>query len=571
MRASSLFFPTLKESPSEAELISHQYMLRAGLIRKLASGLYTWLPLGLRILNKIEAIVREEMVKINAQELLMPIVQPGSLWEETGRWEEYGPTLLTMQDRNNRAFCFGPTHEEVVTDLVRNEVQSYKQLPLCFFQIQTKFRDEIRPRFGVMRAREFLMKDAYSFHENKDCLEKTYASMFQAYEAIFTRLGLSFKPVLADTGNIGGEISHEFQVLANAGEDIIAYSDEGHYAANIERAETLKSKESLAAPLQDLSTTTTPNITSVPAQAKHMNLPVEKILKTLLVRGSDEQHPVVALLVRGDHQLNPLKAQKLPGIQSPLVFIPEQELAQMMGCNAGFVGPKNLNIPVFADYAVGQMSDFSCGANKTDHHFIGFNWLRDAPMPKLVDLRFVEQGDPSPCGQGRLQFCHGIEVGHIFQLGDKYTQSMQAFVLNEKGKSFSPLMGCYGIGVSRILAAAIEQHYDERGILWPKAMAPFQVALVSLGAEKDEQVKQKADSLYHKLQNLGIETLYDDRALRPGQKFADMELLGIPHRIVISKKMIDNQAIEYKARHSELAEIIKESQSDDFLRAKIMV
>lgn len=562
MRTSQLLLATLKETPADAELISHQLMLRAGMIRKLGQGLYTWLPLGFRVLQKVSNIVREEMNRIHAQEILMPAVQPAELWQETERWSQFGPQLLCMKDRHEREYCFGPTHEEVVTDLVRNELRSYKQLPCCLYQIQTKFRDEIRPRFGVMRAREFLMKDAYSFHQNKDSLQKTYDDMYQAYSNIFTRLGLEFRVVLADTGAIGGSVSHEFHVLADSGEDAIAFSPSSGYAANMELATSLTPKIERQAPTQTLATKETPNIRSVAEQAAFMGLQTKDILKTLLVKGKDV--PVVALLLRGDHELNPIKAEKLPEIAVPFELVDEATLKALTKCGPGFVGPKDLNIPVIADHYALTMSDFSCGANVDDKHFVGVNWERDLPLPtRIADLRKVIAGDPSPDGKGTLEICRGIEVGHIFQLGSKYSTAMKATVLNEQGKQTVLEMGCYGIGVSRIVAAAIEQHHDNAGIIWPDTMAPFQIVLIPMNMVKSQRVRDTANQLYEQLQAVGFDVLFDDRDERPGVMFAESELIGIPHRLVIGERGLDAGTIEYKNRksgqveHLPVADIVK--------------
>jgi prolyl-tRNA synthetase len=568
MRVSQLLMATLKESPNDAEIMSHKLMLRAGLIRKLASGLYTWLPLGLRVLRKVERIIREEMNRIGAQEILMPAVQPAELWQETGRWEQYGPHLLKMTDRHKRAFCFGPTHEEVITDLIRRELKSYKQLPLSLYQIQVKFRDEIRPRFGVMRAREFLMKDAYSFHVDKTSLETTYQQFFQAYSKIFTRLGLTFRAVLADTGNIGGSVSHEFHVLANTGEDLLAYSDQSDYAANVEMAQSLlpvDNSETIS-DSETLSFVTTPGIKSVDGQANHLKVKTKKILKTLLVRGKTEPYPIVALLVRGDHELNPIKAEKHALVASPFQMISVEEVQNLAHCGPGFVGPKELNIPLIADPAVLAMTNFICGANKEDTHYAGFNWGRDCPKPEEADLRTVQEGDLSPDGKGTLRLIRGIEVGHIFQLGDKYSQAMNATVLDESGQAKTLMMGCYGIGVSRIVAAAIEQHHDDKGIIWPVSMAPFQVILIPIGLLNSTAVKTATETLYQELVDAGIEVLLDDRIERPGVMFADAELIGIPHRVVISEKNLANGNLEYKGRRDTTARMIPQTEIIGFLK-----
>lgn len=561
MRTSRLLLATLKETPADAELMSHQLMLRAGMIRKLGSGLYTWLPLGFRVLQKVINIVREEMDHIGAQEVLMPAIQPAELWQETERWDQFGPQLLCMKDRLEREYCFGPTHEEVITDLVRHELRSYKQLPSCFYQIQTKFRDEIRPRFGVMRAREFLMKDAYSFHQDKASLQETYDDMYKAYSKIFTRLGLDFRAVLADTGAIGGSQSHEFQVLADSGEDAIAFSPESGYAANVELATSKIPEPIRAAATQTFALKETPNIRTVTEQAAFMGLQPKDILKTLLVKGKEA--PAVALLLRGDHELNPIKAEKLPEVAAPLTMIDEALLRTIAKCGPGFVGPKDLNIPIIADHHVLTMADFSCGANQEDKHYVGVNWERDLPLPSQVaDLRKVTAGDPSPDGNGSLEICRGIEVGHIFQLGTKYSTAMKATVLNEQGRQVVLEMGCYGIGVSRIVAAAIEQHHDAQGIIWPDTLAPFHIVLIPMNMAKSIRVREATLALYEQLQAAGFDVLLDDRDERPGVMFAESELIGIPHRLVIGERGLDAGTIEYKNRrtgqieHLPLAEIV---------------
>ncbi len=549
MRASELLFATLKETPSDAELTSHQLMLRAGMIRKLGAGLYTWLPIGLKVLRKVEKIVREEMDRINAQEILMPAIQPAELWQETERWEQFGPQLLKMNDRHGREFCFGPTHEEVITAIMRDELRSYKQLPCCFYQIQAKFRDEIRPRFGVMRAREFLMKDAYSFHIDKQSLQKTYDDMYQAYSNIFSRLGLAFRAVLADTGAIGGSQSHEFHVLADSGEDAIAYCPESGYAANMELASAKNPVTERPAPKQALSLTETPNIRSVAEQAAYMKLDTKDIVKTILVKGTETN--AVALLLRGDDELNPLKAEKLPEVASPLTLVDEKTYQEIAGCTPGFIGPIQLEIPIIADHFVLTMADFSCGANLNDKHYIGVNWERDLPLPKAFDLRKVKEGDLSPDGKGKLGICRGIEVGHIFQLGNKYSLAMKASVLDETGKQQVMDMGCYGIGVSRIVAAAIEQNHDEQGIIWPEVMAPFHISLIPMNYDKSPRVQAAVNALYDELSAAGFEVLFDDRKERPGVMFAEHELIGIPHRIVVGERGLDNGEVEYKNRRTK--------------------
>ncbi len=562
MRTSQLLLATLKENPNDAELVSHQLMMRSGMIRKLGQGLYTWLPLGLRVLRNVEKIIREEMNKTGAQEILMPAVQPAELWQETERWDQFGPQLLKMKDRHLREYCYGPTHEEVITDMVRNELRSYKQLPMCFYQIQNKFRDEIRPRFGVMRAREFSMKDAYSFDIDKAGMEKSYQAMYEAYSNIFTRLGLAFRVVLADTGAIGGSQSHEFHVLADSGEDAIAYCPNSDYAANVELATNLISAPVRQAPSQSFAVKETPNIRSVSDQAAFMGLQTKDILKTLLVKGIDE--PVVALLLRGDDELNPIKAEKCPQVSAPLTLVDESTLKALTQCGPGFVGPKDLNIPIIADHAVLSMSNFSCGANQDDKHFVGVNWERDLPLPNLVaDLRKVKEGDQSPDGKGNLQILRGIEVGHIFQLGSKYSTAMKATVLNEQGRQVVLEMGCYGIGVTRIVAAAIEQNHDDKGIVWPDVMAPFQIVLIPMNMAKSHRVRDAVNQLYQELQAAGFDVLLDDRDERPGVMFAESELIGIPHRLVVGERGLDAGTVEYKNRrngeveHLPLAEIVK--------------
>jgi prolyl-tRNA synthetase len=546
MRLSSYPINTLRDVPADAEVVSHQLMLRAGLIRRLAAGLYTWLPVGLRVLRKVENIVREEMNRAGALELLMPTVQPAELWQESGRWEQFGPELLRLKDRNERPFCYGPTHEEVITDIARRELKSYRQLPVNFYQIQTKFRDEIRPRFGVMRAREFTMKDAYSFHLDEASLEQGYQAMYQAYSRIFERMNLRFRAVRADTGSIGGNASQEFHVLADSGEDAIAWSDADDYAANIEMAEALAPaapRGPASAPLQEV---TTPGVRTIAELTAFLKVEANQCLKTLLVEGTDGG--VVALVVRGDHELNAVKAQKLPGVFAPLKMAAAEQVREATGCEPGFIGPVGLKLRIYADRAAAQASNFVCGANRRDAHLTGVNWGRDLPEPEVVDIRNVVPGDPSPSGKGTLGIARGIEVGHIFQLGRKYSQSMNATVLDEQGQSVTMFMGCYGIGVTRVVAAAIEQNHDERGILWPEPIAPFTVSLIPINLQKSERVREVAERLYGDLQAAGIEVLFDDRDARPGVKFADDELLGIPHRLVVGDKGLDRGAIEYKSR-----------------------
>ena len=551
MRTSQYLLSTLKETPASAEVISHQLMLRAGLVRNLASGLYTWLPTGLRVLKKVENIVREEMQRAGANEILMPMVQPADLWEESGRLDDYGPELLRLNDRHKRPFVLGPTHEEVITKLVANELSSYKQLPLSLFQIQTKFRDEIRPRFGVMRGREFLMKDAYSFHLEQDCLEKTYQIMFDAYCRIFDRLGLNYRPVLADTGSIGGDASHEFHVLADSGEDDIAFSDASDFAANIEKAEALTPTEERAEPSKDLTRIDTPNVKTIDDVTTFLNVDIKTTVKTLLVCGIETEQgesPIIALVLRGDHQLNEVKAEHLPQVLSPLTFATDEQVLATVNCNTGSIGPVGLNISIIVDRSAHKLSDFICGANENDMHLTGVNWQRDCSEVEVADLRNVVDGDPSPCGQGNIVIKRGIEVGHIFQLGTKYAEAMKCGVLNEGGKNQTLTMGCYGIGVSRIVAAAIEQNHDKYGIKWPEAIAPFQVAIVPMNMAKSARVKETAEALYEQLNQAGIEVLFDDRKERPGVMFADHELIGTPLLLIVGERNLDNQQIEVKNR-----------------------
>lgn len=570
MRTSQYLLSTLKETPADAEVISHQLMLRAGMIRKLASGLYTWLPTGLRVLKKVENIVREEMNNAGAIEVCMPVVQPADLWQESGRWEQYGPELLRFVDRGDRPFVLGPTHEEVITDLIRNELSSYKQLPLNFFQIQTKFRDEVRPRFGVMRSREFLMKDAYSFHTTQESLQETYDAMYQAYSKIFTRMGLDFRAVEADTGSIGGSASHEFQVLAQSGEDDVIFSTESDFAANIEFAEAVAPAGGRAAPTADMTQIDTPNAKTIAELVEQFNLPVEKTVKTLMVKATEgSAYPLVALLVRGDHELNEVKAEKLPQVASPLTFATEAEIRAVVNAGPGSLGPVNLPIPVVVDRTVAVMSDFAAGANIDGKHFIGINWERDVALPEVADIRNVVEGDPSPDGKGTLLIKRGIEVGHIFQLGTKYSEAMKASVQGEDGRNQTLTMGCYGIGVTRVVAAAIEQNNDERGILWPDAIAPFQVAILPMNMHKSFRVKELAEELYSTLRAKGIDVLMDDRKERPGVMFADMELIGIPHTVVIGDRNLDSEEVEYKNRRIGEKQMIKTSEIIDFLVSQI--
>ena len=553
MRQTALLLPTLKEDPADADVISHRLMLRAGLIRQLASGLYTWLPLGLRVLRKVERIIREEMDRSGGQEVSMPVVQPAELWKETGRWQKMGDEMLRMQDRHDRDFCLGPTHEEVITDLFRREVHSYKQLPVNFYQIQTKFRDERRPRFGVMRAREFTMKDAYSFHLDQASFDVTYDEMYQCYERILTRMELKFRAVQADTGNIGGDTSHEFHVLANSGEDTIAYSDTGTYAANLEKAAAQRPDR--ASPgTQTMSRVDTPNSKTIEAVASLLGLPVEQNLKTLIVEAdpedTDNPNGLVAIILRGDHELNEIKAAKLPGVRSPLAFAQEEAITRAMGASVGSLGPVNCAIPMFVDPSAAAVADFVCGANEDGVHLQGVNWQRDVVLneQQIVDVRNVVEGDMAPDGQGKIQFLRGIEVGHIFQLGDSYSASMQATVLDHDGNSVTPTMGCYGMGVTRLVAAVIEQNHDDNGITWPTPLAPFQLHIIALNGHKSDAVKEASEALYAQAVAAGVEALLDDRAERPGVKFAEADLVGIPHRVVIGDRGLKNGAVEYRLR-----------------------
>jgi len=549
MRTSEFPLQTLKETPADAEVASHKLMLRAGMIRKLAAGLYTWLPLGLRVLRKVERIVREEMDRAGALEVLMPAVQPAELWQESGRWEQYGPELLRLKDRHQRDFCFGPTHEEIITELARSELRSYKQLPVNFYQIQTKFRDEIRPRFGVMRAREFLMKDAYSFHLDTASLDETYKVMFETYSRIFRRCGLEFRAVQADTGSIGGHASHEFHVLAESGEDTIAFSTESDYAANVELAEALPLADDLPSPMEELRLLDTPDAKTIADLVSQFDQPIERTVKTLVVAADEESEAsLIALLVRGDHELNAVKAEKLPQVAAPLRMATEEEIRAAIGAGPGSLGPLNLPIPCIADRTVAVTADFSAGANQDGKHFFGINWVRDLPLPEVADLRNVRNGDSSPDGKGNLTIARGVEVGHIFQLGRKYSAAMKATVLDEGGKARTLEMGCYGIGVSRVVAAAIEQNHDDRGIVWPEPLAPFQVALLPMKWGKSYRVREAAERLHESLSAAGIEVLLDDRDVRAGFMFADMELVGIPHRVVIGDKGLDEGKLEYKGR-----------------------
>lgn len=570
MRTSNYLLSTLKETPSDAEVISHQLMLRAGLIRKLASGLYVWLPTGFRVLKKIETIICEEMNRIGAIELLMPVVQPADIWAESGRWEQYGPELLRIHDRNQRDFVLGPTHEEVITDLIRNEISSYKQLPRYFYQIQTKFRDEIRPRFGVMRSREFIMKDGYSFHVDQASLQKTYDDTYTAYSTIFKRIGLDFRAVQADTGSIGGSSSHEFQVLASSGEDDVIFSTESNYAANIEMAQALAPSNERAKPTGELTLIDTPNAKTIEQLVSQFNVPIEKTVKTLIVKGRDvEKVPFIALIVRGDHSLNEVKAEKLSSVASPLEFATEQDIRSHIGAGPGSLGPINLNCPIVVDRDVAVMSDFSAGANIDGKHYLNINWERDLPLQTIADIRNVVEGDLSPDGKGTLMIKRGIEVGHIFQLGTKYSEAMKATIQSEQGENYPMSMGCYGIGVTRIVAATIEQCHDERGIIWPDAIAPFSVVIIPMNMHKSEKVKQTAEMLYQKLLELNIEVLFDDRQERPGVMFADAELIGIPHTIVIGERNLDQQKVEYKHRKQDEKTLINVDEIISFIKTKL--
>ncbi|CAO95961.1 proline--tRNA ligase [Erwinia tasmaniensis] len=570
MRTTQYLLSTLKETPADAEVISHQLMLRAGMIRKLASGLYTWLPTGLRVLKKVENIVREEMNNAGAIEISMPVVQPADLWQESGRWEQYGPELLRLVDRSDRPFVLGPTHEEVITDLIRNELSSYKQLPLNLFQIQTKFRDEVRPRFGVMRSREFIMKDAYSFHTSQGSLQETYDAMYRAYSQSFSRMGLDFRAVQADTGSIGGSASHEFQVLAQSGEDDIVFSTGSDYAANIEMAEALPPAGGRADATQERVQFATPEAKTIADLVEQFTLPIEKTVKTLMVKATKESgHTLVALLVRGDHELNEIKAEKIDIVAAPLTFATEEEIRALVNAGPGSLGPVGLNMPIVADRTVAAMSDFSAGANIDGQHFSGINWQRDLPLPRIADIRNVVEGDASPDGKGTLLIKRGIEVGHIFQLGTKYSEAMKASVQGEDGRNQTLTMGCYGIGITRIVAAAIEQNHDERGIIWSPALAPFQVAILPMNMQKSFRVKELAEALYQQLRAKGIDVILDDRKERPGVMFADMELIGVPHTIVIGERNLDNDEIEYKARRGGEKRLIKTDEIVDFLMAEL--
>ncbi|MGR8950711.1 MAG: proline--tRNA ligase [Gammaproteobacteria bacterium] len=568
MKLSNLLLPTLKETPSDVEVISHRLMLRAGMIRQLAAGIYTWLPLGLRVLRRVEAIVREEMDRAGAQEVLMSSVQPAELWKESTRWDAYGPELLRFQDRHERNFCLGPTHEEIITDLIRRELRSYKQLPANFYQIQTKFRDEIRPRFGIMRAREFLMKDAYSFHLNQHSLQETYDLMYQTYSKIFDRIGLSYRAVLADTGNIGGSTSHEFHVLADSGEDDIAFSTTGSYAANVEMVPCPAPENGPAAPTEPLQTVDTPLQHSIEEVSEFLNIARARCLKTLIVDGAEDGE-LVALVLRGDHELNAIKAQNLPGVAEPLRMAAPAAIKAAVGCGLGSIGPVGLTIRVYVDHDAAAVSDFVCGANTDGQHLTGVNWGRDLAAPEAVDIRNVMAGDASPDGDGVLEIKQGIEVGHIFQLGTKYSEAMNATVLDDNGKSVVMTMGCYGIGVSRIVASAIEQNHDERGIIWPASIAPFHVAIAPINAHKSERVQTLAEELYERFVVAGIDVLLCDTKERPGVTFANLDLIGIPHRLIISDRGIDNGTIEYKGRTDDDSEDIELEDALNIIQNKV--
>lgn len=567
MRFSEFGLTTHKEVPADAEIVSHKLMLRAGLIRRLASGLFTWMPLGLRVLRKVEAVVREEMNRAGALELLMPAVQPAELWQESGRWDQYGPLLLRMNDRHDRDYCFGPTHEEVITDIARRELRSYKQLPVNFYQIQTKFRDEIRPRFGILRAREFIMKDAYSFDIDQAGLDASYARMHAAYTAIFERLGLTFRIVDADSGEIGGSRSQEFHVLADTGEDAIAYSDEDNYASNIETAATMPVGGNIPDATRELEKVATPGARTIDALCDSLGVSAEQTLKTLIVDGTDGP---VALALRGDHELNAVKAQKIPGVATPLTMASPESIAKVTGCGAGFAGPVGLDIPIFYDHATANMADFVCGGNEPDMHYAGVNFGRDLDAPETVDLRNVVAGDPTPGGNGTLTIARGIEVGHIFQLGTKYSAAMNATVQDPDGKNQVLSMGCYGIGITRIVGAAIEQNHDDAGIIWPAPMAPFDVVLVAIDMHRSEAVHAAAEALYDELRNEGFEVLLDDRNARPGVKFADAELIGIPHRVVISDRSLAAGELEYRHRRDSKSRNLKREEALKLLHETVV-
>ena len=572
MRASQFLLTTSKDSPAEAELISHKLMLRSGMIRMLASGLYSWMPLGLRVVRKIENIVREEMDAIGAQELLMPAVHPAELWQESGRWQAYGPELLRFQDRHERYFCLGPTHEEVITDLIRRDVSSYRQLPLCLYQIQTKFRDEIRPRFGVMRGREFIMKDAYSFHSDDTSLKATYADMHQAYCQSFERMGLIYRQVAADSGAIGGSTSHEFHVLAASGEDAIAFSDSSDYAANVELAAVLSEGER-PKPQQPLEKFATPDTFTIDALAQNYGLSAARQLKTLIVHAvghSADQPKLIALIVRGDHRLNAIKAENLEQVDSPLTMANREEVRAAIGANPGSLGPLGLPLPCIVDQSVALLADFACGANEEEMHYRGVNWERDCPLPPVADIREAVAGDPSPDGHGRLEIKRGIEVGHIFQLGRKYSEAMRLEIIDEQGAKVIPTMGCYGIGITRIAAAAIEQNHDQRGIIWPLNIAPFQLAIVAINYASDTQVATFSDQLYQKLSALGVEVLLDDRDLRLGHKLGDSDLIGLPYNLVVGARDLATGVVELNHRADHKREKIAVADLEAKLRSLLL-
>ncbi len=565
MRASQFHLATTKETPSEAEIVSHQLMLRAGLVRRLSSGLYNLMPLGLRVVRKIEAIVREEMNRAGGIELLMPAVQPAEIWQESARWEKYGPELLRMQDRHGRDFCMGPTHEEVITDIARKELRSYKQLPINFYQIQTKFRDEIRPRFGVMRSREFIMKDAYSFHTTEASLLETFDDMHNAYCEIFNRIGLEYRPVEADSGSIGGAKSREFHVLADSGEDALAYSTGDEFAANVEKAAAV-AQGTRGEASSDMAVVPTPGVHTIDELSKALNVDAKQCAKTLLVEGTES--PVVALVLRGDHQLNAIKAEHLEQVASPLTFASAEAIQSVANCDAGSIGPVGLTIPVIADADAANMSNFVCGANKNDQHITGVNWLRDLPEPVIADIRNVVEGDASPTGKGEIKIVRGIEVGHIFQLGTTYSEAMKATILDENGKSQDMHMGCYGIGITRVAAAAIEQNHDDKGIIWPESIAPFTAVISPINMVKSDAVKAAAEKLYQQLKDANVDVLLDDRPLRPGVMFAEMELIGIPHRFVVSEKLLAENQLEYKGRSDSEATLINIEEAVQKITAK---
>ncbi|MTJ02062.1 proline--tRNA ligase [Idiomarina piscisalsi] len=563
MRSSQYLLSTLKETPSDAEIASHKLMLRAGMIRKVAAGLYNWTPTGLRVLRKVEAVVREEMEAINALEILMPMVQPADLWQESGRWDDYGPELLRLKDRNQRDFLLGPTHEEIISELVRKEVSSYKQLPLTLFQIQTKFRDEIRPRFGVMRAREFIMKDAYSFHLSQESLQKTYDAMYKAYSRIFERLGLDFRPVIADTGSIGGNSSHEFHVLASSGEDAIAFSDASDYAANVEMAEALAPAGERPEGVQDMAKHEVHG-DELAAVLQPLSVESQQAVKSVIVKASDEiEAEYVQLVLRADHEFNSVKAEKLPQVATPIEVLAQTEKATDV--EAAYIGVVNSKLPLLVDRSAAHLADFACGANENGQWLTGVNWERDVNDFDVVDIRNVVEGDPSPCGNGKVKIARGIEVGHIFQLGKKYSDAMKVGVLSETGKHETLTMGCYGIGVSRIVAAAIEQHNDDRGIRWPDALAPFQVAIVPMNMHKSARVQAAAEKLYEELKSQGIDVLFDDRKERPGVMFTDMELIGVPHQIVVGERNLDENQVEYQSRAGGEKQKVDIDQCVDFV------